>query len=256
MWEWKEEAPTTEDVMDALRTLTPVWGVQTIDYADFVLPMERNEKVKVGKETRYVPTWRLYMQVAGRVKMAEEACQVHGFGLYEEIELTESMVIVRNELWRIDGDDSMKIRSTHGLASVAGGDAPWMKAETAARGRALGGLGFGVLPGTGIASLDEMQIVETYGVDLRPETKSVRDRSKEEVIEAVVEAKEELRQLRGQEVEELDDKLGAYVLSAFGADIRTDEGLAWTKLNKGKLLLVHSSLTQQIAQAKTKESEE
>jgi len=257
-WEWREEAPSVDEVYRSLASLDPVWGVRTVDYADFVLPMDRNEKIKVGKEIKYVPTWRLYMQVAGRVKMANDACQNGKYGLHETIEIRETqsgepLVIVTVELWERDGN--VPIRKGHGLASLRGGDAPWMKAETAARGRALGSLGFGVLPGTGIASLDEIQIMETWGVDLRPETRDVKDRPRDEVIEAVIEAKEELRQLRGQDMDELDDAIGRYVLTAFSVDIRTDNGLNWEKLNKGKLLLTHSSLLAQIEAEKRKKAE-
>lgn len=237
------------DVIKSLGSLPPVWGIETVKYADFVLPMPRTEKVKVGNVTSQVPTWKLYMQVAGRVKMLNDMCDLGPYSALEELTTLFSqqtganlpMMQTRIELLK----DDVLVRRAHGLATVSKGDAPWEKAETAARGRALGALGIGVLPGTGIASLDEMLNVDVAGRDLTPKTREIKDRPVAEIIEAIIETKEELRQLRDIESEELDENLASYVQKAYGLDIRSEDGLKWDMLNKGKLLLAHSSLVQQ-----------
>lgn len=88
--------------------------------------------------------------------------------------------------------------------SQAKGTNPFEKVETAARGRALAAWGFGVLPGSGVASLEEMLGVPANRqgmageVDQRPATGGGRREKPEELVAQILTFAEEARQLRGE----------------------------------------------------------
>lgn len=274
-WEFRGAPPTTEQVVKLLGSLRPVWGVKTVDYAEFVQALPQNQKVKEkndkGQEiTTYVAVWRLYMGVAGRVKMLEEAQEEHGWRVdFEPEPVTPTRVpgfvqlderIVYREYVVIYGEAGNPIGRKPGTAWVpakggqqAAGSNPYEKVETSARGRAIAAWGFGVLPGTGIASLEEMQSVTQQPPDRIKEAEGQPRRPRGELLQEVLTRAEEVRQLRGQSDEEMKTKLAEYAKRAFGLDIGTegftaDDGtqmtsaLDWSKVKDGQLVLFSNQL--------------
>ncbi len=85
-WEFLNEIPTRERTLELLATLPPVWGVETVDFADYVqgLPSTKKVKKKVQMpngsyrtEDEFHDVTTIYMSVAGRVKMIEAAAALH-----------------------------------------------------------------------------------------------------------------------------------------------------------------------------------
>lgn len=87
--------------------------------------------------------------------------------------------------------------------SQAKGTNPYEKVETAARGRALAAWGFGVLPGSGVASYEEMMGVPQarealVGEAAARQASGGRRETSEELQAQILVAAEEARQIRGE----------------------------------------------------------
>lgn len=90
--------------------------------------------------------------------------------------------------------------------SQAKGSNPFEKVETASRGRALAAWGFGVLPGSGVASYEEMLgvpanrqgIAGETGEGERPANGGPQREKPEELIAQILTMAEEARQIRGE----------------------------------------------------------
>ena len=142
-----------------------------------------------------VEAYTLYMGVAGRIKMLERAAEDYGwcvdftpepvtptgipgylnhadrlvYRVYVEIKAPIGLprvVTEGPELGRLSVAEYMSLGRKAGTAWVpatgganAAGSNPYEKVETSALGRALGAWGFGVLPGSGIATVEEMQAI-------------------------------------------------------------------------------------------------
>ena len=182
-WEFVGEAPTRDRVTELLSRLPSVWGVKTVDFADYVQALPQRKKIKVPREPgstvmidQYLDCWTLYMSVAGRMKMLEAAAEQNGWmvdfepepvtptGCPGMLQMDERVVYreyVRIEAWTTDEDGTPRIRKlgrksgTAWVPSRGGSGAvssnPYEKVETSARGRAIAAWGFGVLPGSGVA---------------------------------------------------------------------------------------------------------
>jgi hypothetical protein len=182
-WQFFDEPPTQDRVIELLRTLAPVHGVAAVDFADYVQALPQSVKItKRGqggrKETETRDTWVLYMSVAGRIKMLQQAAEDNDWEVdFEPEPVTATGTpgllyhgdgrIVYREYVRIGsrgGETVEPLGRKPGMAWVpfsggtaAAGSNPYEKVETSARGRAIAAWGFGVLPGSGVASLEEMQ---------------------------------------------------------------------------------------------------
>lgn len=267
-WEWLETEPTSEDVTKALDSLKPVHGVKTVDYIEHVLPMfawQKQYEDRDGLRTTYkrqqakevfVPSWKLYMQVAGRVAMVNDAGVLnkwrvdftpdpnmedgkvsYGAGgkavyrefveIYEREQVADSRMLdgaggVTGLDWRTSGWRLLGRRP--GMAALkSGGNVPaFEKMETAARGRALGAWGFGVLPGSGIASADEMELASYADVVLSSdEPADLKERS--EIESETLTFLEQYRQMRNRTDDEAWEWLRATAFSAFQIALDKDE---------------------------------
>ncbi len=260
VWSW-DEPPTREDVQAALATLPDVHGVPMATVIDHTISIPNKEKVRDadGRES-YKMTWKLYVQVAGReaqlwLAVAENAWRVEFVpeedtpkGLPPGI-IHEDPWVYRESVIIRDADQNILHRAT-GTAKFGGGSFPWEKAETGARGRALGSLGFGVLPGSGIASAEEMQ--EVAAMPARTERKAPPPpKDRKEWMVRFRERREQLRLARDISLEEANIALAAHIHTAFQKvlnRIPDDENAEfdWSGLTDAELTLIVRNLEGQL----------
>jgi hypothetical protein len=280
-FEFIDRTPTTEDVVALLETLDPVWGVSFTEIAPWVQGLPSTKKIKKKVEGKNIESWHevttLYVAVAGRVHMARLAAERHNWRIdFEPEPVTPTGVpgmlqmddrIVYREYCSIyDVENDTFLGRKPGMAWVpasggrqAAGSNPYEKVETAARGRSLAAWGFGVLPGSGIASLEEMLGVPKNR-DSGP-TEEMAKKSPEERMEEVMLLIEKVRQAREKSLEQMFTEISDYAQKSFGVDIvmdRNDEHevtqIDLTQLKPGQVILLGSALTQtlkSIAKAET-----
>jgi hypothetical protein len=108
----------------------------------------------------------------------------------------------------------------------AKGSNPYEKVETAARGRHLGAWGFGVLPGSGIASLDEVMGApanrEALDADEPADTAKAKAPNKGELITECLELWERLRQLRNEDDAVKWKAIAEYCQKNYRVDVVTE----------------------------------
>ncbi len=267
-WVWIDRMPTTEDMLERLESLPALYGIKAVDYADFVLPLETSQKFKTEAGEEYKPTVRLYMQVAGRVRMLADAQENHSWSVVETQELLVpdppvlrmGISIQSPDSWKPVEADSPEVTfvpyvqgQRYGTASWPGGKKAWENMETAARGRAIGAWGFGVLPGSGIATLEEMQLALTPGVT---QQERADKRERDEIVQSVRAEIVHLGQLRGQDESELDGKLSTWIDDRLGVKApATEKGLNLDKLKDGQLLLLEKQVRVNIREEELRQSE-
>lgn len=281
-WEFWDEPPTTDQVRELLATLRPVYGVKTVDYLDYVQALPQTKKIpgklldnrgKRDAETKR-ETWSLYMSVGGRAAMLAQAQEDNGWQVEHRpemhtpdgcptgfIEFTER--IVYREYCVITSGEDVVLGSKPGTAwvprtggSQAKGSNPYEKVETAARGRSIGAWGFGVLPGSGIASLEEMLGVPdneaAAGRDRgnrRGSEQAMPDR--EELLELVTSKSEQARQARGNTAEEWVAMVSAYLTETLmirGTVVTAEGNIDWSRVKDGQLQLAAGQFQQLINQ--------
>lgn len=144
-----------EDLMAILEAAPKIGQVEAKDFAGFVAVLERKNR-RTG-EVKENP----YMAVDGRIAMARlDHTKQQGtldIGPLEILEqndnaLTVQIKIVSSLYGTVYGTASSRLNT-----GGAEGEHPWEVAETSATGRALGMLGYGLLPGAGLASAEDME---------------------------------------------------------------------------------------------------
>jgi len=146
-----------EDILELCRKAPPIGQVKHEDFVDYIVVLEQNRRV-AGE---WVRVESAYMAVDGKIAMATLDHRLQGKRLdFEDpVVLVDSdeqltlMVAVTSELYgrRHGIATSRKVGGTPAEQNYA-----WEVAETSAIGRALSGFGYGVLPGAGLASADDM----------------------------------------------------------------------------------------------------
>ena len=280
-WEFVERVPTKEEVRDLLVDLGECYGVEYVDYIDYVQALPQSKKVKRPVPDRpnlmqdvYLDCWTLYMSVAGRIRMLSDIAQIQDWVVEFEPEpfsptnvpgfLQMDDRLVYREYVTIkktppNGEATpILVGRRPGTAWVpaaggkqAAGSNPYEKVETSARGRAIAAWGIGVLPGSGVASveeihgarenrqaLDRQQFREQAEVDVR--------QSHEDVVAEVLTLTERLRQERGIEEEEAHTGTVKYLTERLGAKAAVSEDgvIDWSKVKMGQLVLLRNSLRQ------------
>lgn len=269
---------------------------------------ERGPGGGTRKVDRWFNVVTLYFSVAGRIQMLNRAQELHGWRVEFEPEPTtptgvpgfidlgetsgriiyrEYVLILaplaadRDELqdgqqvrW-YDGQKFEVLGRKPGMAwvphtggSQAKGSNPYEKAETAARGRALAAWGFGVLPGSGVASLEEMLGVPTNRQGMAGETTDQpadngggQKRETPQELEAQIrQMAEEIRQLRGEPEGWNLSMLRQYAKDVQNVDVLdVDAGMEpdgmpaaidLTKANAGTLLIMRNGLRKRLVQAR------
>ncbi len=148
---------TREEILQIVRA-TPNFGKVTHEeFADYVLALGQRKKTEDGWQTTEHP----YMTVDGKLAMAN---QDHA-RLAKRLDFGPPQVLVDNDeqLTLMVSVTSEMYGTRHGIATsrrLGGSEIerlfPWEVAETSAIGRALTAMGYGLFPGSGLASADDM----------------------------------------------------------------------------------------------------
>jgi len=148
---------TREELLAVCRKAPPIGQVKHEDFIDYIVVLR--EWKKVEGEWRQVES--AYMAVDGKIAMASldhrlqnkrldfEAPQVL---VNNDEELTLAVFVVSELYGRRHGIATSR-KKTGSLAEQSN---PWEVAETSAIGRALSTMGYGLLPGAGLASAEDM----------------------------------------------------------------------------------------------------
>lgn len=148
---------TREQLLDVCRRAPHVGSVTHEEFAEYVVALSHRKRTEDGWSNVEHP----YMTVDGKLAMANEDHRRQGkrldFGPLQILVDTDDqltlMVSVTSELYG----------ARHGVATsrrVGGSEVerlfPWEVAETSAIGRALSAMGYGLFPGSGLASAEDM----------------------------------------------------------------------------------------------------
>lgn len=148
---------TRDQILEVCRRAPSVGKVSHEEFADYVVGLQQRKRGEDGWTTVEHP----YMTVDGKLAMANEDHRRQAkrldFGppqvLVDNEEQLTLMVTVTSEVYGV----------RHGIATsrrIGGAQAerefPWEVAETSAIGRALAAMGYGLFPGSGLASAEDM----------------------------------------------------------------------------------------------------
>lgn len=284
-WEFLDRVPTGEEVTRLLDSLPRVWGVATVDFIDYVQPLPQKKKVRKpnpngnGPEiTTSIEAYTLYVSVAGRVKMVESAQALNAWRVDvvpEPVTPTgvpgylsfETRLVYRLGVWiyeRGEGFGEERLLGVrHGTAWVpysggsnAAATNPYEKVETSALGRALAAWGFGVLPGSGIASVEEMAAMRSNEAVLRAQQGAQRGgrraepQDPQELLEETLALMEQVRQARGKDESDMNAMAGTFLadrLGVKGAFVDPNDpsrGVNWAAVKPGQLRLLSNAFRE------------
>lgn len=148
---------TREEILALCRKAREVGSVKHEDYIDFIVALESRRKV----DDEWQTTEHAYMAVDGKLAMANEDHRKQS----KRLDFAEPKVLLDNpEQLTLQVTVTSEIYGTrHGIATSRkkGGttterDFPWEVVETSAIGRALAAMGYGLIPGAGLASTEDM----------------------------------------------------------------------------------------------------
>lgn len=211
---------TREELVAYCRRAPDVGAVKHEEFVDYIAPIERRRRV----DNRWVTEQAPYMSVDGRLAMAntDHRRQDKKLIFHDPIVLSDTsdqltiMVIIESEIYgrrhgiatsrRVDGSP---IEQQH----------PWEIAETSAIGRALASMGYGLLPGTGLSSAEDMERAAT-----RPTSGGSRARLSERQRNYLVDAVARARSLGTEEAAAALDGICRERYGHPAAECTPDEG--------------------------------
>ncbi len=157
---------THAQILEYCKRAGKVGAVNHEEFIDFVLVMVNRKKV----DNEWVTVESPYMAVDGRIAMANEdhrrQTKKMDIGPATVIANTDTeltlQVAIESEIYgKRHGIATSRKIAPEGKKPSAEQELPWEVAETSAIGRALGEFGYGIFPGSGLASADDMQRVQT-----------------------------------------------------------------------------------------------
>ncbi len=148
---------TREEIVSLCRKARDVGAVKHEDFIDYIVVLESRRKV----DDEWQTVEHAYMAVDGKLAMANEDHRKQS----KKLNFAEPKILMDNaEQLTLEATVTSEIYGTrHGIATSRkkGGtpaerEFPWEVAETSAVGRALAAMGYGLLPGAGLASAEDM----------------------------------------------------------------------------------------------------
>lgn len=287
-WEWVGEPPSLDEVEAKLKGLPPWWHLEPAEYVEFIQPLSQTKNMSLEKGRKeYATVWTLYVTVAGRVRMVNDAAEANGwvvefepepvtptgipgYLVYDEGGDEDAGRVVYREyvsIWEKTDDGAILLGRRPGTAWVpfsGGGGAiasnRWEKVETSARGRALAAWGFGVLPGSGIASLEEMQAAAEYAAagQSAPARRQRREAPKREDVESTLrQALVDYQDVTGVNDETMHDKVQSFVGRMFDKEVGLTEKGAYdfSPLKDGEVTLIASRIAAEVKKLRAEQTE-
>lgn len=274
--EWIENPPTPEETLDFLARQKPSYSVHVVNYADYVVPLSANKNFGTKEKPDWHRAWNLYVTVAGRLQMFNDDMANRGLNGTLEPDPTcepagwlfrDNDRLVYRVVATVTKPGALMVASStvgvrYGTAWVpwqGGGGAVksnrFEKVETSAHGRALGAWGYGVLPGSGVASLDEMLAAEDYSTipekPARQELPKMEHRDYVNLLEAKV---TELATLRGVTPMAVSGAIVDWVKKQYNRDIVAEAEKKgcdwWWPLQDGQIILILKDINAKIEKAK------
>lgn len=161
----------TRDEILALCNKSPdVGSVKHADFIDYIVVVESRRKVN----GEWQAVENAYLAVDGKLSMANEDHRKQS----KRLDFAEPKVLVDNaDQLTLQVTVTSEIYGTrHGIATSRKKDGTpaersfnWKVAETSAIGRALAAMGYGLLPGAGLASADAERMLRTQATNSHPD---------------------------------------------------------------------------------------
>lgn len=276
-WEF-QQTPTTQEVYDKLSTLGEWWGLRPENYIEYIQPLSQSKNFGRGTQKDYRTVWTLYVTVAGRIAMIRDAAKINDWtvnfvpephtptGIPGMLQFDSDRIVYREyvEIYTDEGETLVGRKPGTAWVPASGGGGAvasnrFEKVETSSRGRAIAAWGFGVLPGSGIASLDEMLSLSDVQKAVQQERQRAtqggprlsRDDLETELRMKIV----EFQQVSKSSDEQMAERVKRYVKTSFGKDIAHEDSGAWdlSILKTGEIVLFRNRMADEIQKMKNEQ---